>query len=142
MTRYIYKIIPAPAKGRKAPGVKSPEARFAHALEEAINAWAAQGWEYLRADILPSEERQGLTSTQRVYRSVLVFRRAAAEAAPEPHATPSLSAQRDAGFLSEPPIFRKPQGAPGKPAEPDLPAPPGAEPPHTAPEDGDDTARG
>ncbi|WP_210115063.1 DUF4177 domain-containing protein [Roseovarius aestuariivivens] len=75
MQHYEYKVIPAPAKGRKAPGVKGADARFAHALETAINELAASGWEYLRADILPSEERQGLTSTQTVYRSVLVFRR-------------------------------------------------------------------
>jgi len=76
MQMYEYKVIPAPAKGRKAPGIKGPEARFAHGLELAMNALAAEGWDYLRADILPSEERQGLTSTQTVYRSVLVFRRA------------------------------------------------------------------
>lgn len=75
MAGYEYKVVPAPARGRKAPGVKTPEARFANGLETAMNALAAEGWEYLRADILPSEERQGLTSTQTVYRSVLVFRR-------------------------------------------------------------------
>ncbi|MEQ9257754.1 MAG: DUF4177 domain-containing protein [Roseovarius sp.] len=77
MTHYTYKVVPAPAKGRKAPGVKGAEARFAHGLEAVMNEMAAEGWEYLRADILPSEERQGLTSTQTVYRSVLVFRREA-----------------------------------------------------------------
>lgn len=90
MNRYEYKVIPAPAKGRKGPGVKGPEARFAHGLETAINAAAAEGWEYLRADILPSEERQGLTSTHTVYRSVLVFRRMLAadeEYAPPPPET-------------------------------------------------------
>ncbi len=75
MVGYEYKVIPAPAKGLKARGVKGPEARFANALEHRINEMAADGWDYLRADILPSEERQGLTSTQTVYRSVLVFRR-------------------------------------------------------------------
>ena len=75
MTGYEYKVIPAPAKGLKAPGVKGPEARFANALEHRINQLAAEGWEYQRADILPSEERQGLTSSHTVYRSVLVFRR-------------------------------------------------------------------
>ncbi len=79
MPHYEYKVIPAPSKGRKAPGVKKPDERFAHALETAMNALAADGWEYLRADILPSEERQGLTSTHMVYRSVLVFRRAFGE---------------------------------------------------------------
>lgn len=75
MTYFEYKVLPAPAKGKKAPGVKSPGARFAFALQELMNEMGSEGWEYLRADILPSEERQGLTSTQTVYRSVLVFRR-------------------------------------------------------------------
>ena len=76
---FEYKVIPAPAKGRKAPGVKGAEARFAHTLEAALNEMAAEGWEYLRSDILPSEERQGLTSSHTVYRSVLVFQRAVQE---------------------------------------------------------------
>ncbi len=76
MPVYEYKVIPAPAKGRKAKGVKTPEARFALVLQETMNTEAANGWEYQRSDILPSEERQGLTSSHTVYRSVLVFRRA------------------------------------------------------------------
>ena len=88
MTVFEYKVIPAPTKGRKAPGVKGAEARFAHTLEAEINALAADGWAYLRSDILPSEERQGLTSSHTVYRSVLVFQRAvsadeAADATPQ-----------------------------------------------------------
>lgn len=79
MTRYEYKVIPAPARGKKVPGIKAPEARFAHALEELMNDMGNHGWDYLRADILPSEERQGLTSSHTVYRSVLVFRRALEE---------------------------------------------------------------
>ncbi len=75
MTTYEYRVIPAPAKGRKAQGVKGADARFAHALQEVMNEQAADGWEYQRSDILPSEERQGLTSSHTVYRSVLVFRR-------------------------------------------------------------------
>jgi len=73
MTRYDYKVIPAPSKGRKAPGVKGAEARFAHSIQELMNEMAAEGWCYQRADILPSTERVGLTSSQTVYRSVLVF---------------------------------------------------------------------
>ena len=76
MTRYEYKVRPAPTKGRKANGIKGPEARFAHGLELMMNEMGAEGWEYVRSDILPSEERQGLTSSHTVYRSVLVFRRA------------------------------------------------------------------
>lgn len=72
---YEYKVLPAPTKGIKAAGVKGPAQRFAHALEAAMNEVAADGFEYHRSDILPSEERQGLTSSQTIYRSVLVFRR-------------------------------------------------------------------
>lgn len=75
MTIYDYKVIPAPSRGLKARGVKSAEARFAFALQEAINELARQGWEYVRAETLPSEERQGLTGTTTTFRNVLVFRK-------------------------------------------------------------------
>ncbi len=80
MTRYEYKVIPSPAKGQKAPGVKTPEGRFALSVEAALNEMAAQGWEYQRAELLPSEERSGLTGSATHWRTVLVFRRALAEA--------------------------------------------------------------
>lgn len=76
MTRYDYKVVPAPERGLKAKGVKSAEARFAFALEQLMNEMAAEGWEYQRAETLPSEERQGISGKQVVYRNVLVFRRA------------------------------------------------------------------
>lgn len=79
--RREYRVLPAPTRGRKAPGVKTPEGRFALGLEDVINEMAREGWSYLRSDILPSEERQGLTSSATVYRSVLIFTR---EIAPPP----------------------------------------------------------
>lgn len=82
LPRCEYRVIPAPTRGRKAPGVKMPEARFALGLEDVLNEMAREGWTYLRSDILPSEERQGLTSTATVYRSVLVFWRDVAPRAP------------------------------------------------------------
>ncbi|MHA7849877.1 DUF4177 domain-containing protein [Roseovarius sp.] len=92
---YEYKVIPAPARGKKAAGVKGPGPRFALALEEVMNALAAEGWDYQRSDILPSEERQGLTSTHTVYRSVLVFRRAlSVEVATAPDARAGVETQR------------------------------------------------
>jgi len=75
MPRYEYKVIPAPAKGRKAKGVKAPEARFALAVEAALNEMGAEGWEYLRAELLPSDERSGLAGSTVNWRNVLVFRR-------------------------------------------------------------------
>lgn len=75
MTRYEYKVVPAPLKGLKARGVRSAEGRFANALEEAMNTMGSDGWEYQRAETLPSVERSGLTGSTTTYRNMLVFRR-------------------------------------------------------------------
>lgn len=48
-----YKVIPAPRRGEKARGAKTTEDRFALALTELLNAMAAEGWDYLRAETLP-----------------------------------------------------------------------------------------
>ncbi|MEN8656720.1 DUF4177 domain-containing protein [Marivita sp.] len=73
---YEYKVVPAPVKGVKAKGLKTPEARFAQGVEQAINDLAAEGWEYQRSDVLPSQERVGLTGSETHWRTLLVFRRA------------------------------------------------------------------
>ena len=75
MTHYEYKVIPAPAKAEKAKGIKTPEGRFAQTIETAINRLAEGGWEFQRAELLPSEERQGLTGSTTTWRNLLVFRR-------------------------------------------------------------------
>lgn len=72
---YEYQVIPAPRKGKKARGVKGADGRFANAMQDVLNEAAAEGWEYLRADTLPSEERSGLTGRNTVYQNMLVFRR-------------------------------------------------------------------
>ena len=47
MPRYEYKVVPAPTKGTKAKGVKTPHGRFANSIEGSLNMLAAEGWEYL-----------------------------------------------------------------------------------------------
>ncbi len=76
MQRYEYKVVPAPQKGTKAKGVKTPEGRFATSIEHLLNDMGADGWEYQRAELLPSEERSGLTGSATNWRNVLIFRRA------------------------------------------------------------------
>lgn len=75
MQRYEYKVVPAPTKGQKAKGVKTPEGRFAQGVQAVLNAEGSAGWEYLRAELLPSDERTGLTGSTTNWRNVLVFRR-------------------------------------------------------------------
>jgi hypothetical protein len=75
MQRFEFKVIPAPKRGEKARGVKTTEDRFALALTTLMNQLGAEGWDYVRADALPCEERVGLTGTKTTFQNVLVFRR-------------------------------------------------------------------
>lgn len=95
---YEYAVVPAPKKGLKAKGVKSNEDRFAYALTTTLNQYAQQGWEYMRTDTLPSEERSGFRGKSIVHQNMLVFRRALAQptaaVAPAPVAAPPTMADR------------------------------------------------
>ncbi|MBO9432632.1 DUF4177 domain-containing protein [Ruegeria sp. R13_0] len=105
MPRYEYKVIPAPQKGAKAKGVKTPEGRFATSVEQVLNEMGQQGWEYQRAELLPSEERSGLTGSTTNWRNVLVFRRVIEADATEvvaPVAPPSPTETPDGVPLAQP----------------------------------------
>ena len=86
--RYEYRVVPAPRKGEKAKGVRTGEGRFALALTRVVNHMAERGWEFVRTDTLPAEERVGLTQTVVRHHSLLVFRRALA--APAVEARPAV----------------------------------------------------
>lgn len=82
--RYEYKVVPAPLRGEKVRGARTTAERFAHALSQAMNAEAREGWEYLRTDTLPCEERSGFTGHKTTYQNMLVFRRPAGAEAEKP----------------------------------------------------------
>ncbi len=75
MQHFEYKVVPAPKRGEKARGVKTTEDRFALALTQLMNQLGADGWEYVRSDALPCEERTGFTGTKTTFQNMLVFRR-------------------------------------------------------------------
>ena len=75
MQRFEFKVIPAPKRGEKARGVKTTEDRFAMALTTLMNQLGAEGWDYVRADALPCDERVGLTGSKTTFQNMLVFRR-------------------------------------------------------------------
>jgi hypothetical protein len=111
--KFEYKVIPAPVKGKRGKGVKGSQGRFANALELTMNELAAEGWEYQRADTLPSEERVGLTGRTTTFQNMLVFRRAlepATDAALAPTVTALLTAPA-------------PEPVAAAPATPPAPAP-------------------
>lgn len=81
MVQYEYKVVPAPARGEKVRGAKTTEDRFAATLAELMNTLGREGWEYVRADTLPCEERVGFTGRKTTFVNMLVFRRVIAEVA-------------------------------------------------------------
>jgi len=104
MQRYEFKVVPAPRRGDKTRGVKTTEDRFALTLTQIMNDLGRDGWDYVRADTLPCDERVGLTGTRTSFQNMLVFRRIieadAAQSAPQrlmtveplPAAAPRLGA--------------------------------------------------
>ncbi|MCS5600943.1 MAG: DUF4177 domain-containing protein [Paracoccus sp.] len=117
---FEYTVIPAPTRGEKARDVKTPTDRYALAVTQELNRMAKDGWEYIRADVLPSDERSGLTGRTTIYHNLLVFRRKAdATETPEPER--QQIPQPEYPVAAAP--VRKPQPAPALP-EAAAPQPP------------------
>lgn len=95
MARFEYQVIPTPRKPRRAKGKKTNADRFAHMLTEEINAQAALGWEFVRSETLPMDERPGMFKKPvETYQTVMVFRREIASDEGEV-VLPAISATRD-----------------------------------------------
>ena len=75
VTKFEYKVIPAPKKAHKVKGLKRGEDKFAASLAAIMNQQGAEGWEYQRTDTLPVESRAGLTSHTTTFQNMLIFRR-------------------------------------------------------------------
>jgi hypothetical protein len=75
MQRFEYRVIPAPRRGEKSRAARTTEDRFALAMTNLMNQMGADGWDYVRADVLPCDERVGLTGSKTTFQNMLVFRR-------------------------------------------------------------------
>ncbi|GFE63575.1 DUF4177 domain-containing protein [Litoreibacter roseus] len=103
MSEFEYRVIPAPRQSKAVKGIRGVPERFAHTVGGVMNELGADGWEYVRADTLPCEERQGLTGKTVNYHSMLVFRRPVGSKVREAEpATPKLA-------LPSPTIAKEPQ---------------------------------
>lgn len=96
MPRYEFQVVPAPRRGEKARGARSAEERFALALTRLMNHMGGEGWDYVRADTLPCDERSGLRGVKTTYQNMLVFRRPLAATEREADDGPALSRSRAA----------------------------------------------
>jgi len=121
MESYEYLAVPAPTKGAKVKGLKTPSDRYAHQLTLLLNDLAAEGWEYWRADTLASEERKGFTGTTRVTHELLIFRRLSAAALAAQMPAQTYAAQDQPVDHTQPEDDRPETGAPDRMrAEPRL----------------------
>jgi len=116
MQRHEYKVVPAPRRGTKSREAKTTEDRFALTLSTLMNELGRDGWEYLRAETLPCEERAGFTKTRIVEQTMLVFRRPlsgsaalAATLTDHPAAPKAIAAEAPAPRLG--PAVEPPPGA-------------------------------
>lgn len=114
MRNFEYKAMPAPHQGKKARGVKSTEDRFALSMSDLLNEMAVDGWEYVRAETLPCDERKGLTGTQTTYQNILIFRRLVAKTEP----LTLESETRPAAVVAPPAQIEEPPVEPEAPHEP------------------------
>lgn len=106
MEHFEYKVIPAPRRGVRVKGAKGPAGRFAGTLENTINALSSEGWEYVRAESLPVDERHGITRRKtETYQNVLIFRKIADLSNSEPSITALLEDQTEEEFDAEENMF-------------------------------------
>ena len=81
MSQYEYRVVPAPNRAEKCRSARTTAERFAVTVAAVMNDLGREGWEYLRADTLPCEERTGLTGRTTNHHVLLVFRRLARDQA-------------------------------------------------------------
>ncbi|MCV2863650.1 DUF4177 domain-containing protein [Defluviimonas sp. WL0075] len=98
MQRYEYKAVPLPEKGEKAPGARTADERYAHAIVQMMNRLGRDGWDYVRSDTFTREDKVGLARRSvTVHQTLMIFRRPLVETAataPSEAARPSISATR------------------------------------------------
>lgn len=105
---YTYKCVVAPRRVKKSREHRTPAEALVAAMEAAIAAEAAQGWEYLRTDLLPMEVKSGfMSSPTETHQGVMVFRRAVRletyEPTPQPEPRPATQSRPRAEPVVAPP---------------------------------------
>lgn len=132
MQSYEYKAVAAPTRARRFKGVKGTSAQFAMVLSELMNDMASDGWEYLRSDSLPVDEKAGLLKARvETYHTMLIFRRAKPGAPEMAGYLEDHSGVQAAPMVAEAVIPVKP----ATPVEPVAPAPVAKEDDYAFPQD-------
>ncbi|MEO1494513.1 MAG: DUF4177 domain-containing protein [Pseudomonadota bacterium] len=108
-----YKCVGAPERPKRKRGLKTRSDRVAGAMQDIIEAEAVDGWEYLRTDLVPVEEKAGLFGRPReVHRAVMVFHRGHAKTEMQPAVVPAAAAPAPERTLDAPRLDDAPGTAP------------------------------
>lgn len=75
MTRYEYKVVPAPRRAEKHRDGMDLEDRFALTLAEFMNRYGSDGWEFIRCETLDAEDKKLLGKAKSELVTVMIFRR-------------------------------------------------------------------
>jgi hypothetical protein len=89
MPDFEFKTVAAPRRVKKVKGVKGRNESLAAMVEAIIHDESAGGWDYVRTDIFPIEEKPSwFSSHAEVHKGVMVFRRGVPGRRAEPVAQP------------------------------------------------------
>lgn len=105
---YEYKVVPAPLRAAKIKGLKTVADRFAQTLAERINAESAGGWQFVRTETLPCEERSRLGSAKVTQQVVMVFVRTLGATRPDAGAALAAVQGGAAAPAAPAPAFEEP----------------------------------
>jgi len=76
---FEYRLLPTPAASKKVKGLKTVPERFAHALTEALNTEAKNGWEFAGQESFSVEEKSGMMKKSIITElTYLIFKRSIA----------------------------------------------------------------
>ncbi len=75
MTKYEYKVVPAPRQSDRIKGLTKADDAYSLTLASVMNDYARGGWEYVRKERLPCQKRSWFLKRTTEDRDLLVFRR-------------------------------------------------------------------
>ena len=75
MTRYEFKVLPAPRRAKRLKGLTRGDNRFCATITEFLNENSLEGWEFIGFETMPLEQRRFLFLTYFSECACLIFRR-------------------------------------------------------------------
>ena len=75
VTKYEFKVVPAPDQARKLSREEKGEDAVCVTLMETMNALGLEGWDFVRTEKLTMRQPSGIMGSKTIEREMLIFRR-------------------------------------------------------------------